>query len=148
MSSEEIIEIRTKIKKLEADIKKSNDELDLLFYPGEGGWPGCGGYRYDASRNLVLSKKSNFVNSIKKKVRDKRFLPSLKKQPESKILIFDPTCINQPYRDKLEIKVYWFTTYDHVVDEIASNYKTRGDHKFIECISYDDVNGFSIGLGS
>jgi hypothetical protein len=147
MSNEEIIEIRTKIKKLEADIKKSNDELDLLNYPGEGGWPGCGGYRYDSSQNLVLSKKKHFVNSIKKRDRDRLFLPSLK-QPESKILIFDPTCINQPHRDKLEIKVYWFITYDHIADEIASNYKTRGDHKFIENISYDDVNGFSIGLGS
>jgi hypothetical protein len=147
MSNEEVIEIRKKIKKLEADIKKSNDELDLLNYPGEGGWDGCGGYRYDSSQNLVLSKKKNFVNSIKKKDRDRLFLPSLK-QPESKILIFDPTCIDQPYRDKLEIKVYWFTTYDHIADAIASNYKTRGDHKFIESISYDDVNGFSIGLGS
>jgi hypothetical protein len=133
MSSEEIIEIRKKIKKLEADIKKSNDELDLLIYPGEGGWPGCGGYQYDSSQNLVLRKKSNFVNSIKKKDRDKLFIPSLK-QPESKILIFDPTCIDQPYRDKLEIKVYWFTTYDDIADKIASNYKTRGDHKFIESI--------------
>ena len=130
--------LHTQITDLEAERDSIDDKLDTLFYPDEDVYE-------HINSILTLKKPKRFINSLSKH-RDEKIIQGLNLNCSINV-VFNPKCINLPYRNPMTLTIFNFTSKNDIVNEIIPHYKTRRDHHFIENISYNNGE-FYVSLGS